>query len=55
MPPGGRGHRTVDSHLLELSGHQDQICAASFNKNIGVLASGDANGVIKLRVPNETS
>ena len=51
LPPGGRGHRTVESPLLELSGHQNEIRAFCFSKNIGALASGDANGVIKLWVP----
>ena len=50
---GGRGQRTVDSPLLELSRHQNKIGAFCFNKNIGALASSDKNGVIKLWVPNE--
>ena len=54
--PGGRGHRTIDSPLLKLEGHQHTITAyLCFNKNIGVLASGDINGIIKLWVPNETN
>jgi len=53
--PGGRSHRTVDSPLLELEGHQHTIIASCFNKNIGALASGDANGIIKLWVANETN
>ena len=53
---GGRGHRTVDFPLPKLEGHQHTITAyLCFNKNIGVLASGDINGIIKLWVPNETN
>jgi len=51
--PGGRGHRIVDSPLLELDGHQDRIIASCVNKTIGALASGDKNGAIKLWMPNE--
>ena len=54
--PGGRGHRTIDSPLLKLEGHQHTITTSPcFNKSIGTLASGDANGVIKLWVPKETN
>ena len=56
--PGGRGHRTVLSPLLELStGHQSNISSLSlsFNKSSGVLASSDGNGVIKLLVANKAT
>ena len=52
----GRSHLTVDSPLLQLDGHQNQIIdSLCFNKNIEALASGDNDGIIKLWVPNETS
>ena len=54
LPPSvGRGERIFDSPLLVLSGHQNPIMSFCFSKNIGVLASGDCNGAIKLWVPNE--
>ena len=53
LPTGGQGHRSVDSPLLQLDGHQGDVSSCSFNKNIGVLASSDENGVVKVWVPNE--
>ena len=55
LPSVGQGHRTIESPLLQLDGHQSKVSSFSYNKNIGVLVSSDKNGVGKLWVPNESN